>query len=288
MEPKQIKRLILFLIIPVLFLVAVVFFPLLYVLIYSFWTIDPTTWFMTKDFSLKNYQEFFTSKIYAKTIWNAFKITGWATFFSLLIGYPVSYWIGFYVPSRFRTLCILLVVIPFWTSFLIRTYAWIGVLQNRGFLDFILMGIGFIQSPTGLLYSQTAVIIGFVHIFSPLMILPIYASIRNIDPNLLEAAKDLGATGFRVFLRVTLPLTTVGILVGILLFSIQTFGSFVTPLILGNIDSIMIGNVIADQFGEALNWPFGASLSIIVVFIVVIALLIFNRYIKLETIYRQS
>jgi spermidine/putrescine transport system permease protein len=150
------------------------------------------------------------------------------------------------------------------------------------------MGIGFIQSPTGLLYSQTAVIIGFVHIFLPLMILPIYASIRNIDPNLLEAAKDLGATGFRVFLRVTLPLTTVGILVGILLFSIQTFGSFVTPLILGNIDSIMIGNVIADQFGEALNWPFGASLSIIVVFIVVIALLIFNRYIKLETIYRQS
>jgi spermidine/putrescine transport system permease protein len=288
MEPRQVKRLILFLTLPVLFLIGVVFLPIIYVLVYSFWTIDPVTWVMSKDFSLKNYREFFTSMIYTKVIVNTCIITGWSTLFALLIGYPISYWIGLHIPSRFQTPCILLVVIPFWTSFLIRTYAWIGILQNKGFIDAFLLGLGILRTSTGLLYSKTAVVIGFVHVFLPLMVLPIYASIRNINPNLLEAARDLGATGFRVFMRVTLPLTSVGILTGILLFSIPTFGSFVTPLILGSSDSIMIGNVIADQFGEALNWPLGSSLSIIVVFIVIIVLAVFNRYVRLETIYRQS
>jgi spermidine/putrescine transport system permease protein len=241
---------------------------------------------MTKDFSLKNYKEILTSTIYVKVLWNTFKITAWATLFALIIGYPLAYWICFFVPTRFQTPCILLAIIPFWTSYLIRTYSWIGVLQNNGFLDSLLMGIGIIRTPTKLLYSPPAVIIGYVHVFLPLMILPIYASIKNIHPDLLEAAEDLGATGLRAFMRVTLPLTLVGTLTGILLFSVPTFGSFVTPLILGNIDSIMIGNVIADQFGEALNWPLGSALSIIVVIIVVIALGIFNRFINLETIYR--
>jgi spermidine/putrescine transport system permease protein len=288
MDSRAIKRLVLFMTVPFVFLGFVVLLPLIYILIYSFWTIDPVTWVMAKDFSLKNYLEFFTSSVYVRVILNSFKIAGWATFLSLLIGYPLSYWIVFHVPTRFQTPCILLVVIPFWTSYLIRTYAWIGVLQNKGFLDSVLIGIGFLKTPLGLLYSPTAVIIGFVHVFLPLMVLPIYASIKNIDPNFLEAARDLGATGFRAFLRVTLPLSIVGVLTGILLFFIPTFGSFVTPLILGNIRSIMIGNVIADQFGEALNWPLGSALSIIVVIIVVTALYVFNRFLSLETLYRKS
>lgn len=288
MEIRQLKRLSLFLSLPVPFLFGLVVLPLVYIFIYSFWTIDPTTWVMAKAFSFKNYREFFTSSIYVRVIWNTFRITAWATFFALLIGYPLSYWICFYIPPRFQTPCILLAVIPFWTSYLIRTYAWIGVLQNGGFLDSLLMGAGILRTPTGLLYTPRAVIIGFVHVFLPLMILPIYASIKNIEPNLLEAARDLGATGFRVFIRVTLPLTAVGVLTGILLFSIPTFGSFVTPLILGSVDSVMIGNVIADQFGEALNWPLGSALSIIVVVIMAIVLFIVNRFINLETIYRQS
>ena len=286
MEAGQLKRLSLFLCVPMLFLCGVVIVPLIYIFIYSFFTIDPVTWVMAKDFSLKNYQEIFSSTVYVKVIWNTVKITAWSTFFALIIAYPIAYWICFFVPSRFQTPCILLVIIPFWTSYLIRTYSWVGVLQNRGFLDSLLMGLGIIHTPTKLLYSPPAVIIGYVHVFLPLMILPIYASIKNIHPNLLEAAEDLGATGLRVFLRVTLPLTAVGTLTGILLFSVPTFGSFVTPLILGNIDSIMIGNVIADQFGEALNWPLGSALSILVVVIVVIVLGIFNRFIDLETIYR--
>jgi spermidine/putrescine transport system permease protein len=243
---------------------------------------------MAKDFSLKNYREFFTSSIYVKVIWNTGKITALSTFFALLIGYPLAYWIGFYVPAKLQTPCILIAVIPFWTSYLIRTYAWIGVLQNNGFLDSLLIGLGIFKTQTGLLYSPTAVTIGFVHVFLPLMILPIYAAIKTIDPDLLEAARDLGASGLRVFIRVTIPLTTVGILTGILLFSIPTFGSFVTPLLLGNVRSIMIGNVIADQFGEALNWPLGSALSIIVVLIVLFALSVFNKFINLETIYRKS
>lgn len=275
------------LIAPVAFLVLFVILPFGFVLTYSVWTLHPVTGLMQPALSLENYARFFQSTLYVRVLWNTFEIAGTATVFALLICYPFAYWLGRMVPVRWQTALLMSVIILFWTSFLIRTYAWIGILQERGLLDLTVMALGLSEEPLGVLFTRTAVIIGFVHVFLPLMLLPIYAAVRNLDPNLLLAAQDLGATPARTFLRVTLPLTMTGVLTGILLFFTPTFGAFVTPLLLGSTESIMIGNVIETQFGEAFNWPYGSALSCIVVVTVVVLLVLFNRYVAFDDLYRN-
>ena len=275
------------LIAPVAFLVLFVILPFGFVLTYSVWTLHPVTGLMQPAFSLEHYARFFQSTLYVRVLWNTFEIAGTATVFALLVCYPFAYWLGRVVPVRWQTALLMSVIILFWTSFLIRTYAWIGILQERGLLDLTVMALGLSEEPLGVLFTRTAVIIGFVHVFLPLMLLPIYAAVRNLDPNLLLAAQDLGAPPARTFLRVTLPLTMTGVLTGILLFFTPTFGAFVTPLLLGSTESIMIGNVIETQFGEAFNWPYGSALSCIVVVTVVVLLVLFNRYVAFDDLYRN-
>ena len=275
------------LIAPIAFLVLFVILPFGFVIAYSFWTLHPVTGLMVPAVSLENYARFFQSTLYVRVLWNTFEIAGTATVFALLICYPLAYWLGRVVPLRWQTTLLMSVIILFWTSFLIRTYAWIGILQERGLLDLTVMALGLSEQPLGVLFTRTAVIIGFVHVFLPLMLMPIYAAVRNLDPNLLLAAQDLGATPVRTFVRVTLPLTMTGVLTGILLFFTPTFGAFVTPLLLGNTESIMIGNVIETQFGEAFNWPYGSALSCIVVVTVVALLVVFNRYVAFDDLYRN-
>ena len=275
------------LIAPIAFLVLFVILPFGFVIAYSFWTLHPVTGLMVPAVSLENYARFFESTLYVRVLWNTFEIAGTATVFALLICYPLAYWLGRVVPLRWQTTLLMSVIILFWTSFLIRTYAWIGILQERGLLDLTVMALGLSEQPLGVLFTRTAVIIGFVHVFLPLMLMPIYAAVRNLDPNLLLAAQDLGATPVRTFVRVTLPLTMTGVLTGILLFFTPTFGAFVTPLLLGSTESIMIGNVIETQFGEAFNWPYGSALSCIVVVTVVALLVVFNRYVAFDDLYRN-
>lgn len=275
------------LIAPIAFLVLFVILPFGFVLTYSVWTLHPVTGLMQPALSLENYARFFQSTLYVRVLWNTFEIAGTATVFALLICYPFAWWLGRVVPVRWQTALLMSVIILFWTSFLIRTYAWIGILQERGLLDLTVMALGLSEEPLGVLFTRTAVIIGFVHVFLPLMLLPIYAAVRNLDPNLLLAAQDLGATPARTFLRVTLPLTMTGVLTGILLFFTPTFGAFVTPLLLGSTESIMIGNVVETQFGEAFNWPYGSALSCIVVVTVVGLLVLFNRYVAFDDLYRN-
>ena len=275
------------LIAPIAFLVLFVILPFGFVLTYSVWTLHPVTGLMQPALSLEHYARFFQSTLYVRVLWNTFEIAGTATVFALLVCYPFAYWLGRVVPVRWQTALLMSVIILFWTSFLIRTYAWIGILQERGLLDLTVMALGLSEEPLGVLFTRTAVIIGFVHVFLPLMLLPIYAAVRNLDPNLLLAAQDLGATPARTFLRVTLPLTMTGVLTGILLFFTPTFGAFVTPLLLGSTESIMIGNVIETQFGEAFNWPYGSALSCIVVVTVVALLVLFNRYVAFDDLYRN-
>ncbi len=272
---------------PIAFLVLFVILPFGFVVVYSFWTLHPTTGLMQPDFSFENYLRFFQSTLYVRVLWNTFEIAGTATFFALVICYPFAYWLGRVVPTKWQTALLMSVIILFWTSFLIRTYAWIGILQERGLLDLTAMALGITDEPLGVLFTRTAVIIGFVHVFLPLMLMPIYAAVRNLDPNLLLAAQDLGASPLRTFLRVTLPLTMTGVLTGVLLFFTPTFGAFVTPLLLGSTESIMIGNVIETQFGEAFNWPYGSALSCIVVLTVVVVLVVFNRYVAFDDLYRN-
>ena len=275
------------LIAPVAFPILFVILPFGFVLTYSVWTLHPVTGLMQPALSLENYARLFQSTLYVRVLWNTLEIAGTATVFALLVCYPFAYWLGRVVPVRWQTALLMSVIILFWTSFLIRTYAWIGILQERGLLDLTVMALGVSEEPLGMLFTRTAVIIGFVHVFLPLMLMPIYAAVRNLDGNLLLAAQDLGATPVRTFLRVTLPLTMTGVLTGILLFFTPTFGAFVTPLLLGSTESIMIGNVIETQFGEAFNWPYGSALSCIVVVTVVFLLVLFNRYVAFDDLYRN-
>jgi spermidine/putrescine transport system permease protein len=266
-------------------LVLVLFFvlPIVLIGVYSFYSLNPETGLMQQDFTWANYERALTSDIYRNIFLRTLGIAGVATAIALMLAYPIGYYIGAVANPKHQGMLLLMVLIPFWTSYIIRTYAWIGILQSNGFLD---SALGWVPGlPTDLLYSRTAVIIGFIHVFLPIMILPIYASARNLDKRYIEAAYDLGASPLRAFLRVVLPLTMPGIVAGIVLFFIPTFGSFVTPQFLGGTGDVMMGNIIDNQFGEAFNWPFGAALSIVMTLVVIVAVTLFFRFADVEEIY---
>jgi len=276
----------LLLIVPALILlVGFLLLPVLLIGLYSVYSTDPVTGLMRADFTTANYVRLITSPVYRRVLIRSLEIAATSTAIGLLLAYPVGYTIGFLVPRRRQTLLLLLVIVPFWTSYIVRTYGWIGFLQTGGFLDSIATLLLGRNVELGLLYTRVAVIIGFVHVYLPLLILPIYASTRAIDPHLLEASSDLGAPPWRTFIRVTLPLTMPGVVAGTTLFFIAVFGSFVTPQLLGGSSDVMIGNLIADQFGEAFNWPFGAALAIVITLVVLLGLLVFFRFARLEQLY---
>ena len=265
--------------------VIILFFvlPILLIAVYSFYSLNPMSGLMQQDFTWDNYHRALTSPIYRKVFLRTGSMALLSTGIALLLAYPVGYFIGAVAHPKWQGMLLLMVLIPFWTSYIIRTYAWIGILQSNGFLESAFGWVPFM--PTALLYSRTAVIIGFVHVYLPIMILPIYASARNLDRRYVEAAHDLGAKPVSAFLRVILPLTMPGVIAGIVLFFIPTFGSFVTPQLLGGTKDVMMGNIIDNQFGEAFNWPFGAALSIVMTLVVIVAMTLFFRFADVEEIY---
>lgn len=269
--------------IPTLVLVLFFVLPIVLIGIYSFYSLNPDTGLMQQDFTWANYERALTSNIYRNIFFRTLGIATLATVIALVMAYPMGYYIGAVARPRYQGMLLMMVLIPFWTSYIIRTYAWIGILQSNGFLDSAFDWVPGL--PTDLLYTRTAVIIGFVHVFLPIMILPIYASARNLDKRYIEAAYDLGASPISAFLRVTLPLTMPGVIAGIVLFFIPTFGSFVTPQFLGGTSDVMMGNIIDNQFGEAFNWPFGAALSIVMTLVVIVAMTLFFRFADVEDIY---
>jgi spermidine/putrescine transport system permease protein len=228
--------------------------------------------------------------LYLEVFGKSFLFAGFTTVISLVIGFPVAMAIVFASP-RWRPILLLLVILPFWTNLLIRTYALIAVLRVRGFANFslewlwdqsntvlALMGLGSYQllgarfEPLELLYNNTAVVIGLVYVHMPFMILPLYAALERLDRSLIEAALDLGASQFRAFLTVVVPLALPGIISGGILVFIPALGSFLTPDLLGGTDSQMIANVIERQFKGANDWPFGAALSFLLMYLTFAAL----------------
>jgi len=205
-------------------------------------------------------------RIFAKSLW----IAGVTTFLCLVIGLPVAIGVVF-APSRWRPLLLLLIILPFWTNLLIRTYALIAVLRARGFVNASLewgtdlLGLPF--EPLGLLYNNTAVVVGLVYVHLPFMVLPLYASLERMDRSLIEAALDLGASQIRAFLTVIVPLALPGIMSGVILVFIPALGSYLTPDLLGGTDSQMIANVVDRQFKKANDWPFGAALSFLLMYV---------------------
>ncbi|MFB6300767.1 MAG: ABC transporter permease [Halobacteriales archaeon] len=256
---------------PLVVLIGFFIIPLVSIFLLSFSPPQQTNIFPGGQFTLENYARAFTTSVYLDVIWRTTVLTVQTTAIVLGIGYTLAYSI---VRFSARTSALLvLVILPFWTNYIIRMYAWINILQKGGVLDSLLVVLNLIQNPSGYLFTWQAVLIGFTYVWLPLATLPFYASFANMNEDLIEAAKDLGAGPLKTFLTVTLPMTKGGIIAGTILVAIPTFGSFITPRLLGGTNVLMIGVVIEEQFGGAFNWPFGAALSVIVSVVMVVLLI---------------
>ncbi len=249
--------------------------PLFIVLIYSFLErgiYGGVVW----QFTTENFHRVFDS-LYLSTFLRSVYIAIFTTFLCLIFGYPLAYFIATR-PLRRRNMLLLALMIPFWTNFLIRTYAWLTILRTHtGLINVSLISMGILDEPLPLFGNDFAIILGLVYGWLPVMVLPIYAALERLDRSLIEAASDLYASAFRVFLRVIWPLSLPGVVAGSMLVFIPSLGSFVTPAILGGGKSLMIGNIISNQFLAAHDWPFGSALSTLMMGLMLLATLIYFR-----------
>ena len=256
-------------------LVGFFLLPLLYLFAVSFAARSPygtIQWVL----SLRNYARAFQTlylEIYWRSLWMAFLTTALCA----LLAYPVAYKIALGVSARWKSALLLLVVIPFWTSFLIRTYAWMVILRTEGVINVVLLSVHLIHAPLRLLYTPLAVFIGLVYGELPFMILPLYTVLQKIDPTLLEAAEDLGAGRLATFLKVTLPLSAPGLVAGSVLVFIPSIGAFITPDLLGGARTMMVGNLIQNQFAVVRDQPFGSAVAFLLTFVVLALLMLSLR-----------
>lgn len=241
-------------------LAAFIVLPLAILAVYSFCSRDDLGR-VVFTFTWENYGRVF-EPIYLKILGRSIGYAALTTLLCVIIGYPVAWYIARRDPET-RNRLLLLLMIPFWTSFLIRTYAWIAILKSEGLLNALLQWVNLIAAPLDLLYTPTAVVIGLVYVYLPFMILPIYGSAEKLDGSLIEAAHDLGAGPVRAFTSVIIPLTWPGIAAGVLLVFVPAIGMFAVTDLMGGAQVPMIGNVIQNQFLKARNWPFGAALGVV-------------------------
>ncbi|SCN25245.1 Spermidine/putrescine transport system permease protein PotB [Clostridium sp. N3C] len=227
------------------------------------------------SFNLSNYGKVFNLN-YVKILGNSLWISLETTLLCLLFGYPFAYFVA-RASKKYRSILLMLIILPFWTNSLIRTYAWMILLRTEGIINTYLMNLHIIKEPLQMLYTEGAVLIGMLYTMFPFMVLPLYSTIEKLDFSLLEVAADLGANPRKTFLKVTLPLTKSGILSGCLLVFVPTLGLFFIPDLMGGSKIILISNLIKNQFLQSRNWPFGAAMSIIVMLLMFIFLKLFNK-----------
>ena len=222
------------------------------------------------------YSFLFTDPLYVSSYLYSLKVAAVSTFCCLLIGYPMAYAIA-RSGSAVRPVLLMLIVLPFWTSFLLRVYAWIGLLNNNGVINNVLLYLGVIHHPLALMQTDFAVYIGIVYSYLPFMILPLYANLEKHDVTLLEAAADLGARPWRAFWRITVPQSLPGIAAGCLLVFIPAVGEYVIPTLLGRTDQLMIGRVLSDEFFENRDWPVASAVAILMLLVLVVPIMWFQR-----------
>ena len=225
----------------------------------------------------ENFKSLLADAFYLKAYLKSLKMALVSTFFALLIAYPMAYGIA-RAKQPWRNALLMLVVLPFWTSFLIRVYAWKVLLQGNGPLNGLLLALGVIDEPLQILYTDFAIYLGIVYSYLPFMLLPLYAALERLDPTLNEAAADLGATPRRVFLSITLPLSVPGIVAGCLLVFIPAVGEFVIPELLGGPDAAMIGRVLWNEFFANRNWPVASAVAVVMLLALVVPIMLFQRY----------
>jgi putrescine transport system permease protein len=231
--------------------------------------------------NLGNYAFLFGDSLYVSSFLYSLQVAAVSTLLCLLLGFPMAYAIARSSPSL-RGLLLMLIILPFWTSFLLRVYAWIGLLKNNGLINNALLAMGLIDEPITMLQTDFAVYIGIVYSYLPFMILPLYANLEKHDPALLEAAEDLGAGPIVAFLRVTLPLAIPGIVAGSLLVFIPAVGEYVIPSLLGRTDQLMIGRVLSDEFFANRDWPVASAVAILLLLLLVLPIMLLQRYQRRE------
>jgi putrescine transport system permease protein len=227
--------------------------------------------------NLANYLFLVEDNLYWKAYLNSIWVAAVSTLLCLLIGYPLAYAIARSKPAT-RNVLLLLVILPFWTSFLLRVYAWMGILNSHGTLNNVLLWAGLIDRPLEILYSDTAVFLGMAYSYLPFMILPLYANLARLDQDLLDAAADLGGRPRQAFLDVTLPLSLPGVIAGCLLVFIPAIGEFVIPALLGGYDTLMIGRVVYDEFFLNRDWPVASAVAVLLLLLLLVPIAIFQRY----------
>ena len=227
--------------------------------------------------TLENFRFVLGDRLYVLTYLNSLELAAVATLLCLAIGYPMAYGIARSRDAT-RNVLLLLVILPFWTSFLLRVYAWMGILNSRGILNSVLLWTGIVDRPLEILYTNTAVFIGMVYSYLPFMILPLYANLVRLDEELLDAAADLGSRPSRVFLDVTLPLSLPGVIAGCLLVFIPAIGEFVIPALLGGDDTLMIGRVVYDEFFLNRDWPVASAVAVLLLLLLLVPIALFQRY----------
>ena len=273
---------------PALWLTVFFLFPLLIVLQVSLSqsaiAIPPYLPLITTDakgtvqatLHLSNFLRLFQDNLYILAYLNSIKIAFISTVFALLIGYPIAYFIA-RASDRWRNVLLMLIILPFWSSFLLRVYAWIGFLKNEGVINNFLEWIGLIHAPIPMIQTDFAVYVGIVYTYLPFMILPLYTNLVKLDESLLEASADLGARPFRTFMTITLPLSIPGIVAGSMLVFIPAIGEYVIPSLLGGPGTLMIGRVLFDEFFSNRDWPMASSLAFAMLIVVVVPIMVLQN-----------
>lgn len=233
---------------------------------------------VTTPFTLNNLVRA-TDQTFLKVIFTSILIATATALLSLLIGFPTALFIS-RLSRKWQIILIIAIILPYWTNFLVRTYAWLVLLNNEGIINKFLKNIGLIDQPIEMLYTPLAVIVGMTYLYLPLMILPIYAALEKVDKNLVEASLDLGSSAWKSLRTISIPLAMPGILIGLIFVFVPSMGNFVVPELLGGGKTVMIGNLVRDQFLKARDWPFGATFALILTIILVILISIQSRVSK--------
>ena len=253
---------------PLVWVTVFLLVPYVLLLCYSFWSVSPSQTII-HSWTLDNYRELFRVNVYLQTLFRSMWIAARVMIFSLLLGYPLAYYLSFYAGAR-KDLFYQLVIIPLWVSYLVRAYAWKTILGSDGVLNTLLQYVHLTKHPLEfLLYSPFAVVLTLTHIYTPFAVLPIYAALEHIPRNLLEASQDLGASPLQTFWRVIFPLSIPGVLAGATFAFVLSLGDFLAPLLVGGPSGIMISNIVVSLFGAAYNWPLGAAISLCMLLLVV-------------------
>lgn len=259
--------------------------PVCFIIVYSFW-LRATSGADIPAFQFGNYQKFFADFFYPSITLRTIRIALETVIMCVVMGYIPAYFFS-RTTSKFKPLLLLLIMLPFWISYIIRTLSWINILGETGLINYLLLQTGLITEPFRMLYNEGSVLMGLIQYMLPFMILNIYVSLEGIDKSLVEAAKSLGCTEWQAFREVTLPLSLPGVSAGCLLVFVLTSGTYLTPMILGGPKNDMIANLIFKRVIGTLDWPFGSAISVILLFLLAVIVYIYNRYLGINQVFKS-